>query len=114
PAATRLIPGGLRYLENTELRLVRESLQERNRLLRNAPHYVKPLATTIPIFNWMSGVVPAIRNVLGWPAKPGNRGALLIKAGLMWYDFLAGRKSPLPRHQFRFRRGGTQLRAGLH
>jgi glycerol-3-phosphate dehydrogenase len=113
-AMTRIIHGGLRYLENAEFRLVRESLRERNLLLRNAPHYVKPLATTIPIFNWMSGVVPAIRNVLGWPSKPGNRGALLIKTGLMWYDFLAGRKSPLPRHRFRFRRTALKQRPALN
>jgi glycerol-3-phosphate dehydrogenase len=113
-AMTRIIHGGLRYLENAEFRLVRESLRERNRLLKNAPHYVKPLATTIPIFSWTSGIVPAIRNVLGWPAKPGNRGALLIKTGLVWYDFLAGRKSPLPRHRFRFRQAALALRPTLN
>jgi glycerol-3-phosphate dehydrogenase len=113
-AMTRIIHGGLRYLENAEFRLVRESLRERNRLLKNAPHYVKPLATTIPIFSWTAGVVPAIRNLLGWPAKPGNRGALLIKTGLMWYDFLAGRQSPLPRHRFRLRRAALALRPALN
>ena len=60
-AMTRIIQGGLRYLENAEFRLVREFLQERNRLLRNAPHYVKPLATTIPLFSWAAGV-PRDRN----------------------------------------------------
>jgi glycerol-3-phosphate dehydrogenase len=113
-AMTRVIHGGLRYLENAELRLVRESLRERNRLLRNAPHYVKPLPTTIPIFNWTSGMVPAVKNLLGWPAKPGNRGALLIKTGLTLYDFLAGRKSPMPRHRFRFRRASLALRPALN
>jgi glycerol-3-phosphate dehydrogenase len=113
-AATRVIHGGLRYLENAEFRLVRESLRERNRLLANAPHYVKPLPTTIPIFNWTSGFLPAIRNLLGWPAKPGNRGALLIKTGLVLYDFLAGRKSPLPRHRFRVRRVALGLRPALN
>ena len=113
-AMTRVIHGGLRYLENAEFRLVRESLRERNRLLRNAPHYVKPLPTTIPIFSWTSGMVPAIRNLLGWPAKPGNRGALLIKTGLTLYDLLAGRKSPLPRHRFRFRRAALALRPALN
>ncbi len=113
-AMTRVIHGGLRYLENAEFRLVRESLRERNRLLRNAPHYVKPLPTTIPIFNWTSGIVPAIRNFLGWPARPGNRGALLIKTGLAMYDFLAGRNSPLPRHRFRFRREALALRPALN
>lgn len=50
-ASTRVIHGGLRYLENREFRLVKESLQERTRLLKNAPHYVRPLPTTIPIFS---------------------------------------------------------------
>jgi glycerol-3-phosphate dehydrogenase len=113
-AMTRVIHGGLRYLENAEFRLVRESLRERNRLLRNAPHYVKPLPTTIPIFSWTSGIVPAIRNWLGWPARPGNRGALLIKTGLALYDFLAGRQSALPRHRFRFRRAALALRPALN
>jgi glycerol-3-phosphate dehydrogenase len=113
-AMTRVIHGGLRYLENAEFRLVRESLRERNRLLTNAPHYVKPLPTTIPIFNWTSGTIPAIRNLLGWPTKPGNRGALLIKTGLTLYDFLAGRESPLPRHRFRSRRAALALRPTLN
>jgi glycerol-3-phosphate dehydrogenase len=113
-AMTRIIHGGLRYLENAEFRLVRESLQERNRLIRNAPHYVKPMPTTIPIFNWTSGIVPGIRNLLNWPTRPGNRGALLIKTGLTLYDFLAGGKSPLPRHRFRSRRAALALRPALN
>jgi glycerol-3-phosphate dehydrogenase len=113
-AMTRIIHGGLRYLENAEFRLVRESLQERNRLFKNAPHYVKPMPTVIPIFNWMSGIIPGIRNLLNWPTKPGNRGALLIKTGLMLYDFLAGRKSPLPRHHFSFKRAARALRPALN
>ena len=113
-AMTRVIHGGLRYLENAEFRLVRESLRERNRLLTNAPHYVKPLPTTIPIFNWTSGMIPAIRNLAGWPAKPGNRGAILIKTGLTLYDLLAGRHSPLPKHRFRSRRAALALRPALN
>jgi glycerol-3-phosphate dehydrogenase len=113
-AMTRVIHGGLRYLENMEFRLVREALHERNQLLRTAPHCVKPLPTTIPIFNWMSGTIPAIRNLLGWPTKPANRGAVLIKIGLTLYDFLAGRKSPMPRHRFRFRRASLALRPALN
>jgi glycerol-3-phosphate dehydrogenase len=113
-AMTRIIHGGLRYLENAEFRLVRESLRERNRLLKNARHYVKPLPTTIPIFHWTSGIVPAVRNLLGWPAKPGSRGALLIKAGLTLYDILAGRESPMPRHRFRSRQEALALRPALN
>ena len=113
-AMTRVIHGGLRYLENAEFRLVRESLRERNRLFRNAPHYVKPLPTTIPIFNWTSGMVSAIRNLLRWPTRPGDRGALVIKSGLTLYDFLAGRRSPLPRHRFRSRNAALALRPSLN
>src|SRR3982751_1474375 len=49
-ASTRLIHGGLRYLEHFEFGLVRESLREREILLRIAPHLVRPLAITIPIY----------------------------------------------------------------
>jgi glycerol-3-phosphate dehydrogenase len=113
-AMTRVIHGGLRYLENAEFRLVRESLRERNRLLRNAPHYVKPLPMTIPITSWTAGIVTGIRNLLNWPTRPGNRGALVIKTGLTLFDLLAGRKSPLPRHRFRSGRAARALRPALN
>ena len=53
-ASSRMIHGGLRYLEFGEFRLVRESLKDRNLLLASAAHYVKPLPTTIPpsCSNW--------------------------------------------------------------
>jgi glycerol-3-phosphate dehydrogenase len=59
-------------------------------------------------------MVAGIRNLLNWPAKPGNRGALLIKTGLTMYDCLAGRKSPMPRHRFRFRKAALALRPALN
>ena len=54
-ALSRMIHGGLRYLENGEFDLVRESLRERDGLLRNAPHFVAPLPTTVPIRHVFSG-----------------------------------------------------------
>ena len=54
-ASSHMVHGGIRYLENGEFRLVREAVQERNRLIENAPHYVKPLPTVIPMFKWFSG-----------------------------------------------------------
>ena len=113
-ASTRIIHGGLRYLENGEFRLVRESLRERNLLLRNAPHYVGPLPTTIPIFDWISGLVPAVRGFLGIETRPGNRGALLVKAGLALYDFLAGKESGLPGHRLRSRKSALAIRPALN
>jgi glycerol-3-phosphate dehydrogenase len=112
-AMTRVIHGGLRYLENAEFRLVREALHERNLLLKNAPHCVRPLPTTIPIFTWTSGIWPSIRNFLRWPTKPGNRGALLIKAGLTMYDIFAG-QSPMPKHRFQFKREVRKYRPALN
>jgi glycerol-3-phosphate dehydrogenase len=113
-AGTRIIHGGLRYLENAELRLVREALRERNRLLQTAQHYVKPLPATIPIFDWTSGILSAIRNLLGLPVAPRSRGALVVKTGLVLYDLLAGRTSPLPRHRFRSRSEALALRPALN
>jgi glycerol-3-phosphate dehydrogenase len=74
-ASTRIIHGGLRYLENGEFRLVRESLRERNRLLKNAPHYVRPLTTTIPISSWAEGLFSAPARLFGFRVRPGDRGA---------------------------------------
>jgi len=59
-ALSRMVHGGLRYMENGEFQLVKESLQERNLLLKNAPHYVSSLPTVIPIFDYMSGIWGAI------------------------------------------------------
>jgi len=113
-ASTRIIHGGLRYLENREFRLVRESLRERNRLLNNAPHYVRPLPTAIPIFNWTAGLLPALGKFLGFRVPPHEKGAVLFKLGLSLYDQYAGRDNPLPRHTFSSRRASLALRPQLH
>src|SRR5512134_3895499 len=80
-ASSHMLHGGIRYLENGEFRLVREALTERNRLLHNAPHYAKPLPTTIPIFKWLSGMLNAPLKFLRLRDKPGERGAAVIKIG---------------------------------
>ena len=72
-ASTKLIPGGLRYLEYYEFRLVREALIERERLLGMAPHIIWPLAFVLPQMN-------------------SPRPAWLVRLGLFLYDNLGGRK----------------------
>ena len=100
-ASSHMIHGGVRYLENGELRLVKESLMERNRLLASAPHYVRPLKTTIPIFSFASGLLAApIRLFTHAQGKPKERGALLIKVGLMMYDLFGRNRGKMPRHSF--------------
>lgn len=103
-APSRMIHGGLRYMENGEFGLVKESLLERNRLLKNAPHYVSPLPTLIPLVDRFSGMVAAVRRFLGGNPKPGVRGALIVKLGLTFYDIYAGRERALPRSSFFGRR----------
>ncbi len=71
-ASSKLIHGGLRYLQHAAFRLVREALGEREVLLRMAPHIVRPLRFMLP------------------PAG-GFRHAALLRAGLFIYDRLAGR-----------------------
>jgi glycerol-3-phosphate dehydrogenase len=102
-APSRMIHGGLRYLENGEISLVRESLVERDRLLRNAPHLVRPLPTTVPIERFASGLANAAFSFMGFTGRPKPRGALAIKLGLMLYDAITRAGRMLPRHRFRGR-----------
>ena len=78
--SSRLIHGGLRYLEYGEIPLVFESLHERRRLRRVAPHLVRRLRLKIPVY------------------KGGRRGLFLIRLGLIAYDLLSIGKS-IPRHR---------------
>src|SRR3954468_19948856 len=91
-ASSKLIHGGLRYLEYGELRLVAEALRERETLLRTAPHVVRPLRFVLP-------------------QAHGMRPHWMIRAGLLVYDLLSIRGS-LPRSR-RIRRGGAELWAPL-
>jgi glycerol-3-phosphate dehydrogenase len=80
-ASTRLIHGGLRYLEHGEVGLVRESLRERETLLRKlAPHLVRPLPMLVPVY------------------AGRRRGRVRVRAGMLAYDLLSSSKS-LPRHR---------------
>lgn len=103
-APSRLIHGGIKYLETGELGLVAQSTLERNLLLRNAPHCVEPIATFIPSFSLMNGVWAAFRTLLGSTTAPRSRGALLIKIGLALYDLYGARHRVMPKHEFMFRR----------
>ena len=104
-ASSHMIHGGIRYLENGEFRLVKESVQERNGLLKIAPHYVKPLRTTIPIYSTFSGILTApLRFLTHKQGKPQERGAFLIKIGLTLYDTFSRDGGSVPRHRFLGRR----------
>ena len=95
-ASTKLIHGGLRYLEYYAFRLVRESLIERERLLAIAPHIITPLRFVMPL-------------------PPGGRPAWLIRLGLFLYDHIGGRKA-LPASEGLSLRGsewGTGLKPAI-
>ncbi|PRD44798.1 glycerol-3-phosphate dehydrogenase [Phyllobacterium phragmitis] len=102
-APSRLIHGGIKYLETGELGLVAQSTLERNLLLRNAPHCVAPLPTFIPTFSYVKGALAALRTLAGSTTAPRSRGALLIKIGLSLYDFYGARHRVMPKHRFLFR-----------
>lgn len=72
--STKLIHGGLRYLEFYEFRLVREALMEREVLWRNAPHIIWPMRFVLPFFDG------------------GPRPAWMLRLGLFLYDHIGGRK----------------------
>ena len=107
-ASSRLIHGGLKYLETGEFGLVAQSTLERNLLLRNAPHCVEPLPTLIPVLSWTKGIGAALRTLAGSTTAPRSRGAALVKVGLALYDFYGRRGRVLPRHRLIGRRGITR------
>lgn len=78
-ASSKLIHGGLRYLEHGHFGLVRTALRERARLLRNAPHRVRPLRFLVPV------------------VRGGRLGRVRLGIGLKLYDLLAGNLDGLPR-----------------
>lgn len=116
-APSRMIHGGLRYLENGEFDLVRESLKERDALLANAPHLVHPLPTVIPIKSVFSGLLNSAMSFFGLPGRPSSRGAVPIKLGLSLYDWVTRKRRLLPRHRFfgkrETRRRWPELMPGL-
>ena len=93
--ATRLIHGGLRYLEHYEVPLVRESLRDREILLHVAPHLVKPLKFTVPIYDRSS------------------RGPGMIRLGMIGYDVLSYDKS-VPNHKMLSRQQALREYPGLN
>ncbi len=111
--SSRMIHGGLRYLENAEMRLVNEAVAERNRLLTRAAHYVSPLRTSIPIDSWFAGLIKSPLLFLGLPVKVGGRGALIVKLGLLFYDLMARRNRRTPRHFFMSRQESLRQIPGL-
>jgi len=108
-ASSHMAHGGIRYLENGEFRLVREAVAERNRMIQNAPHLVEPLPTTVPMFKHFSGLLNAPLKFLGLLDKPSERGSLVIKIGLMFYDAFTGKTRVVPRHAFRGRAESLKL-----
>ncbi len=80
-ASSKLIHGGLRYLETYDFKLVRKALKERRMLLQAAPHSVWPLRFGVPVY------------------ADSRNGTLLLKAGLTLYDMLAGFPGDTMRHR---------------
>jgi glycerol-3-phosphate dehydrogenase len=106
-ASSRMAHGGLRYLENGELRLVAEATRERNLLLHNAPHAVLPIPIGIPFFSFTAGIGPSVRRLLGGGGKLRTRGLLMGELGLQIYDWLGRHRRAMPRHTMRL---GTSVR----
>jgi len=99
-ASSHMAHGGIRYLENGEFRLVREAVRERNRMIENAPHLVRPLPTVVPMFKIFSGLLNAPFKFLNLLEKPAERGAIVIKIGLIFYDAFTRAQKTVPPHKF--------------
>jgi len=93
--SSRLIHGGLRYLEHYEFGLVRESLAEREKLLRAAPHLVRPMPFVIPIY------------------EHNKRGPRMVRPGMVAFDLLSFDKS-MPAHRMLGRDEALRMVPGLN
>jgi len=97
-APSRMIHGGLRYLESGAFALVAEATRERNLLLRNAPHLVRPLKTVVPLSSHFGGLFGSMLRFTGLASSPGPRGLLVVALGLRLYDLLGRRQRVMPGH----------------
>lgn len=98
-APSRMIHGGLRYLENGAFSLVAEATRERNLLLRNAPHLVRPLKTVVPLSTHFGGLLGSMLRFTGLTSPPSARGLFVVALGLRLYDLLGRRRRVMPGHR---------------
>ncbi len=113
-APSRLIHGGIKYLENGEFRLVAESTHERNRLLHNAPHLVKPLPCTVPFYSWFGGLFNSAFKFFRLPVKGfKKRGRLVVKIGMSIYDWMGRKRRAMPTHKIRGAKESLQMFPGI-
>jgi glycerol-3-phosphate dehydrogenase len=112
-ALSRMVHGGLRYLENGEFHLVRQSLRERDLLLKNAPHCVSPLPTLVPVASCFKGTLPAIAAFFGLKTGQQRRPGAVIRAGLMLYDLLSWKSRTMPRHRWIGRTALRKMAPGI-
>ncbi len=108
-APTRLAHGGLKYLETGEISVVKESTEERNLMLLNAPHQVRPLPIWVPLRSWFGGAFLAPLRFFGLTKKLGGKGVLAVKAGLMVYDRFGNRHRTMPKHSIYGRAAAREL-----
>jgi glycerol-3-phosphate dehydrogenase len=98
-APSRLIHGGLRYLETGETALVRESLIERNLLLKNARHVVQPQPVWVPVRSWFAGAFSAALRFFRLKRTPGAKGLVPLALGLRVYDLFGRTHRTMPTHR---------------
>lgn len=98
-APSRMIHGGLRYLETGSFSLVAEATRERNLLLRNAPHLVRPLKTVVPLSSFFGGLLSSMLKFVGRTPSQRTRGLLAVALGLRLYDLLGRRQRVMPGHR---------------
>ena len=113
-ASSRMAHGGLRYLENGEFRLTAESTRERNRLLRNVPHMVRPLPIAIPFFSRAAGLLTALKRMSGAKASLRERGFVMAEIGLLFYDWFGRFDRTMPLHGRMFGRRLRERFPALH
>lgn len=113
-ASSHVVSSGIDYLEQGNFHLAHEAALERDRMIVNAPHLVRPLPVVLPVFKLFSSLLSAPLKFLNLSDKPAERGALVVKSDLFLYDTFASRQGVVPSSKFDGREKSLEKYPKLH
>ena len=98
-ASSRMAHGGIKYLETGNLKLVKQSVTARNKLIRKFPQYILPLKLCIPVSSIFGGTISAIFRLFKISYITRNRGRFILEFGLRIYDWLSSKNMVLSKYK---------------
>ncbi len=113
-ASSRMAHGGIKYLETGDLKLVRQSISARNKLILKFPQYIQPLKLCLPVSSIFGGTISAIFRLFKISYVAPNRGRFILEFGLKIYDWLSSHNKALPKYKHLNSRAMRSFYPGLN